>query len=320
MKPRKIGIIGVGHVGAHVMFDMAVLGIADEIVLVDQNPDKAACECQDLFDSVSLLPHRVRVTTGEIEDLADCDLIVHSAGKISLLIGGTDRTEELKFTIPAVHTWVDRLRKTGFNGIIINITNPCDVVTREIALGMGLPKGHVFGTGTGLDTARLVSQLAKQTDVDHKSITAFMIGEHGNAQFCPFSLVSFRGIPLDVMAERDEKFRFDRPGIEDAARMGGWVTFNGKHCTEYAIALTAARMAEAVLHDEKMIMPASMLLEGEYDEKDLYVGIPCIISADGAQVIEEPLTEEEKAKFHDCCDTIRGNMKLADELYPEKQN
>ncbi len=320
MKARKIGIIGVGHVGAHVMFDMAVLGIADEIILVDINDKKSACETQDLFDSLSLLPHRVRVRVGDIKDLADADVVVNASGKVSLLIGSTDRTRELRYTIPAVHTWVDRLRKSGFDGILIDISNPCDVVTREIALGLGLPKGRVFGTGTGLDTARLVSRLAEETGIDHKSITAFMIGEHGSAQFCPWSCVSFAGVPLSEMAQRDEKFAFDYDKVEDLARQGGWITFAGKQCTEYAIALTAARMAQAVLHDEKLIMPASALLEGEYGEQDIYVGIPVVIGAGGAEQVHElPLTAAELAHFHDCCESIRTNMTLADELYPEKQ-
>lgn len=194
------------------------------------------------------------------------------------------------------------------------------MVTREIALGLGLPKGRVFGTGTGLDTARLVSRLAEETGIGHKSITAFMIGEHGSAQFCPWSCVSFAGVPLSEMAKRDEKFAFDHDKIEDLARQGGWVTFAGKQCTEYAIALTAARMAQAVLHDEKLIMPASALLEGEYGEQDIYVGIPVVIGAGGVEQVHElPLTATELARFHDCCESIRTNMALADELYPEKQ-
>ncbi len=321
MKSRKIGIIGVGHVGAHVMSAVATLGIADEIVLVDINEQKAASEVQDLFDTVSMLPHRVRICAGEVEDLADADVVVNASGKVSLLIGNEDRTTELRYTIPAVHTWVDRLRTSGFDGIFINISNPCDVVTREIALGLGLPTGRVFGTGTGLDTARLVSRLAEITGLSHKSITAYMIGEHGNAQFCPWSCVNFAGVPLDVMAERDERFNFNRDEAEDLARQGGWVTFRGKNCTEYAVAMTAAQMAKAVLHDEKLVMPASALLEGEYGEKDIYVGVPCVIGADGVESVHElPVSDEELAHFHECCGSIRANMALADELFPEKQN
>ena len=109
--------------------------------------------------------------------------------------------------------------------------------------GLGLPRGRVFGTGTGLDTARLLSALARQTGVDHKSITCYMLGEHGNQQFAPWSCVSFRGMPLDEWAETDERFRFDREALKKESIGGGWVTFSGKYCTEYGIATTAARMA-----------------------------------------------------------------------------
>ena len=154
MNNRKVGIIGVGHVGAHVAYSLAIQGIVDELVLADTDTARVESEYQDLLDALPHMPHRTRVSIGEYEDLADCDLIVNSAGHIELLLGSDDRSRELKFTIPAVHTWVDRVRKAGFDGVVLNISNPCDVVTREIANGLGLPKGRVLGTGTGLDSAR----------------------------------------------------------------------------------------------------------------------------------------------------------------------
>ena len=199
--------------------------------------------------------------------------------------------------------------------MLINITNPCDIVTRELALGLDFPKGRVFGTGTGLDTSRLLSALARQTGIDHKSITCYMLGEHGNLQFAPWSCVSFRGMPLDKWAETDERFRFDRAALQKESIGGAWVTYTGKQCTEYGIATTAARMAHIVLHDEKAIMPASMELCGEYGESGLFAGVPCVIGAGGVeQVIELPLTDEEKATFHQCCEGIRHNMEHLKEL------
>ena len=192
----------------------------------------------------------------------------------------------------------------------INITNPCDIVTHELALGLGLPRGRVFGTGTGLDTARLLSALARQTGIDHKSITCYMLGEHGNRQFAPWSAVSFRGMPLDAWAKKDERFRFDREALQKESIGGGWVTFSGKYCTEYGIATTAARMAHIVLHDEKAIMPASAELCGEYGESGLFAGVPCVLGANGVErIVELPLTAEEQAQFHACCSGIRDNMK-----------
>ena len=309
MKTRKVGIIGLGHVGAHVAYSLAVQGIADELVLVDMNEQKVASEVQDLRDAAAYLPHRITVNAGDFADLGDCDVIVNSVGKIDLLRGTHNRLTEMDFTIAAVRSYVDKIKASGFNGVLINITNPCDIVTRELALGLGLPKGRVFGTGTGLDTSRLLSALNRQTGIDHKSITAYMLGEHGALQFAPWSCVSFRGMPLDELAKTDEKFRFDRDALQKESIGGGWVTYAGKQCTEYGICTTAARMVHIVLHDEKAIMPASMELDGEYGETGLFAGVPCLIGKNGVeQIIELPLTDEEKAKFHDCCEGIRKNM------------
>ena len=308
MKTRKVGVIGLGHVGADVAYSLAVQGIADELVLVDMKEQKLASEVQDLRDAAAYLPHRVTVNPGDFADLGDCDVIVNSVGKIELL-ETHDRLTEMDFTIAAVRGYVDKIKASGFGGVLINITNPCDIVTRELAMGLGLPKGRVFGTGTGLDTSRLLSALNRQTGIDHKSITAYMLGEHGALQFAPWSCVSFRGMPLDELAKTNEKFRFDRDALQKESIGGGWVTYAGKQCTEYGICTTAARMVHIVLHDEKAIMPASMELDGEYGETGLFAGVPCLIGKNGVeQIIELPLTDEEKAKFHDCCEGIRKNM------------
>lgn len=314
-KKRMVAVIGLGHVGAHVAYSLAVQGIADELLLLDQNAQKVASEAQDLRDAVAYCPHRVTVREADFADLKDCDVIVNSVGKIELLRGNHNRVTEMDFTIPAVRSYAQKIKDSGFDGVVINITNPCDIVTRELALLLGLPKGRVFGTGTGLDTSRLLSALARQTGVDHKSITCYMLGEHGNQQFAPWSCVSFRGVPLDMWAEKDERFRFDRDALQKESINGGWVTFVGKFCTEYGIATTAARMVHIVLHDEKVIMPASAELDGEYGEKGLFAGAPCVIGANGVeQVLELPLTDAEKATFHECCEGIRTNMEHLKEI------
>ena len=314
-KKRILGVIGLGHVGAHVAYALAVQGIADELILVDQNEKKLSSEVQDLRDAAAYLPHRVTVRAGGLQELGVCDVIVNCVGRIELLRGSHDRLTEMDYTIPAVRGYAHKIRESGFDGVLINITNPCDIVTRELALELGLPRGRVFGTGTGLDTSRLLSALARQTGIDHKSITCYMLGEHGNQQFAPWSCVSFRGMPLDVWAERDERFRFDRMALQKESIGGGWVTFSGKFCTEYGIATTAARMAHIVLHDEKAIMPASAELCGEYGETGLFAGVPCVIGANGVeQVIELPLTAEELATFHSCCEGICKNMEHLKEI------
>ena len=315
MEKRKIGVIGIGHVGAHVAYSILIQGLADEVVLIDRSEKKLTAEVQDLRDAVAYMPHRAEINPGDFCDLKDCDIVIYSIGNTGLLVGNENRTAELDFTIPIVRTLAKNIKESGFSGILINVANPCDVVTREMAKILELPKGHVFGTGTGLDTSRLLSVLSRKTGIDHKSIHAYMIGEHGNKQFCPWSCASFGSEPLEQLAKRDELFNFDQAAVQKEAIGGGWVTFAGKRCTEYGISATTARMVAMVLRDEKTIIPASTELDGEYGEKDVFVGVPCVIGKDGVEkVIELPLNEKEKEEFHACCDGIRENIKHSETI------
>ncbi len=309
---RKVGIIGLGHVGAHCAYSIAIQGIADELVLVDQNAQKCVSERQDLLDSVTYMPHRVAVTIGDFEDLKDCSILVNATGNIDILRANQDRLDEMEFTIHAVNGYIPRIMDAGFDGIILNITNPCDIVTWQIAKLSQLPRGRVLGTGTGLDTSRLISALSRQTGFDHKSITAYMMGEHGASQMVPWSKVSFGGKSLDAWAQEDPRFQFDREAMKKEAIGAGWVTFRGKFCTEYGISSTAARMVDTILRDEKRIMPASAMLCGEYGQEDLFAGVPVVLGANGAeQVVEFQLPETEQEEFHACCQNIRTYMEHA---------
>ena len=314
-KTRKVAVIGVGHVGAHVAYSLAVQGICDELMLVDKNADKLKAEVQDLRDAVAYMPHNVRVTAADYGDLADVDVIVNAIGDITLLWHTTERTLEMNFTVAQVKGYVKKVIDGGFRGVWINISNPCDIVTGVIAELSGLPKGRVFGTGTCLDTSRLLAQLALQTGIDHQSISAYMIGEHGHAQLAAWSCVTFGGVPLAKLAAKEARFAFDRDELQHKAIMGGWVTMVGKKCTEYGICTTAARMVRVVLGDEQRIMPASTELCGEYGEHGVYVGVPCLIGKNGIErVLELPLSAEEKEKFHSCCDHVRANIQAAQQI------
>lgn len=309
MKKRVVGIVGIGHVGAHCAYSLAVQGIADEIILVDMNRQKAVSECQDLFDSVAYLPHRVEVRVGDFPDLKDCDVLVNSVGNIDILRGTHNRVDEMDFTIRAVNGYVQKVMDSGFDGVIINITNPCDIVTRQIAKLSGLPRGRVFGTGTGLDSSRLRSALAKQTGMDHKSITGYMMGEHGASQMVAWSSLSFGGKSLAEWAKTDPRFSFDHEAMRKEVIGAGWVTFSGKFCTEYGIASTLARLVQIVFVDEKQILPVSTELRGEYGQEDIFVGVPAVIGANGVeQVVELPLPQEEYDAFQSCCADVRANM------------
>lgn len=215
MKTRKVGILGLGHVGAHVAYSLAIQGIAAELVLVDPKESKLAAEVQDLRDAILYCPHDVKINGGTYADLGDCDAIVNCIGDIDLVASG-DRLDELTFTAAQVKGYIHKVMASGFNGFIVNITNPCDVITNILYRESGLPKGHVIGTGTGLDTSRLVSALSLQTGVSPQSISAYMIGEHGASQMAAWSCVNFNGIPLSSLEHEDPKLLLTNRSCKNA--------------------------------------------------------------------------------------------------------
>lgn len=305
---RKAAVIGIGHVGAHAASALAMQGIVDEIILLDKNQQKVDSEVQDLRDALLMTPYAVKIHGGDYPDLKDVDVIIHSVGDIELLRKSRDRIDELKFNTPRARETAQKIRESGFHGILINISNPCDVITSVLAEETGLPEGHVFGTGTALDSSRLVSALAEKYGISRKSITAYMMGEHGNRQFAPKSVASFAGEPIDNIAGDTLNWK----ELEKEAIGGGWVTFAGKFCTEYGIAATAARLAQAVLRDEHLISAVSAGLHGEYGQNDVFAGVPAIIGKEGVErILQLPLTEEELQEFDACCGTIRTNMETA---------
>ena len=310
MSDFKVGIIGLGHVGAHVLYTIALLGLADDFLLYDleSKKGKLTAEAQDVLDSTEFLPHKVDIRIADIEEFGDRDVIINAVGDIAALKGSNTRLMELEFNSKAILTYAERLKNSGFNGVLINISNPCDVITKKLSDLLSLPKGRVFGTGTGLDTARLKLRLQQSTGISAETITAYMIGEHGSNQIAPGSVISFNGLSLKDY-EKNNDTTLDLSSIEKDAKEGGWITYNGKFCTEYAIALTAARLVRYIRYDEKAVVPVSALLEGEYGENGLFVGVPAVVGKNGVEkVIEIPLSDDDKKRFHDCCESIRANL------------
>lgn len=309
-KKVTIGVLGAGHVGAHVAYALGMMGVADVVKICDPKEAKVISERQDLMDAVYFMPHRVDYQIAKYEDLADCDIIINAVGDITLCATGS-RDDEMNYTVRQVAETIPKVMAGGFNGFFINITNPCDVVTHLIAKKSGLPKGRVFGTGTLLDSSRLISAIAQQTGIEHHSFNAFMMGEHGDRQMIPWSLVNFRGKPLAQM-EKDPRFQFDKEAVRHQTIRAGWVTYSGKFCTEYGICSAAVTLAKAVLHDERKIFPCSCPLDGEYGEKDIFCGVPALIGKNGVEeVMEYDLPADELAEFKACCDTVRANIERA---------
>lgn len=286
---RKVAIIGVGHVGSTTAYTLITKNSVDELVLFDTNQARTAAELNDLMDGQMEQTHQVRLIEPNLAELEDTDVILFSAGDISIFEGNPDRFAELTLTKAIVEEWAPKIKSAGFKGILVNITNPCDVITHYLQELTGLPKERVFGTGTSLDTARMKHAVSQMLKVHPSTVEGYVIGEHGDSQFVAWSSVRIGGTPISNMLT-DKKLE----ELDQTARDGGWVTFRGKGYTSYGIATQAAQIVETILNDNQQIVPVSHFQDAEA----CYAGSPAKI---GKQGIQQPfplvLSNTEKKKW-----------------------
>lgn len=287
---RKVGIVGAGHVGADVAFSLVTQGLCDVIVLLDENQPKATSQALELRDMASLVSSRVKVLANDYAELHDADVLVVAVGPKTLL--REDRLEELAETRAAVRQVIPQVIASGFGGVILNITNPCDVITQIIQQTSGFPHSQVLGTGTSLDTARMKRVVGEFFGFDPKSVTGYVLGEHGESQFVAWSTVRLGGRPVAELAgDRD----VDWAQMDDRVRGGGWDILQGKGWTSFGIATATARLVDVILSDANSVYPVSA-----WDENlKVYIGQPAVIGKRGVvQTLMPELTAYENIAYH----------------------
>lgn len=314
INPRKVVIVGAGHVGSHAGYALVSQRLADEIVYIDVNEKKAAAQALDIFDATVYLPSSAVVYSGDYTDAADAQLLIVAAGPLPDMSKGQTRMDTLRDTIAIMKDVTDHIRSSGFSGIILNISNPADVVTHYIQEKLNWPSQKIFSTSTTLDSARLRRALSQATGVDQKSIYAYALGEHGESQMVPWSAVTIAGKPLfQLRTEKPDTYgKLDLNAIAAEGRAGGWHILGGKGSTEFGIGAAIAEVVRAVFGDENRVLPVSVLLNGQYGQFDTYVSVPAILNRCGvSEIIELALTDEEQKQFDESCQTINKNYQLA---------
>jgi len=309
---RKVVIVGAGHVGSHVGYALISQSLADEIVYIDSDHAKAVAQALDLTDATNYLPVRTKVTAGDYSDAADAQIMIIAAGPLPS--GSQTRMDTLGQTIEILKEVTASIKKSGFDGIIVNISNPADVITHYIQHALNWAPERIFSTSTTLDSARLRRAIAQETGIDQKSITAYALGEHGESQMVAWSAVTIAGKPLSQWREEypDMFGRLDLDALADAGREGGWTILRGKGCTEFGIGASAAEVVRAIFYNENRVLSVSVLLDGQYGQHDVYASVPAIVGRDGiAHIIELHLTPEEQEKFDASCRTMSENYKLS---------
>lgn len=312
IKTRKIAIIGAGHVGSHAGYSLASQGLVENIVYIDIDKKKAFSQALDIFDSIVYLTHRIIVKDGDYSDIDDADIIVICAGPLPNM--SQTRMDTLGDTVAVMKDIISNIKKTKFAGIIINISNPADVITHYIQNQLNYDYKKIISTSTTLDSARLRRALSEELNIDQKSIYAYSLGEHGESQMVAWSTVTIAGKPLfELIKEKPEKYgKLDLNKIAEKGKKGGWEVLGGKGSTEFGIGASLSEVVKAIICNEHRVLPVSVYLNGEYGQKDVYASVPAVLGKDGVEeIIELNMTEEEKKLFDNSCKIMSENYKLA---------
>ncbi|MEI0558189.1 L-lactate dehydrogenase [Brachyspira intermedia] len=311
LKRRKAVLIGAGHVGSHVGYALAAQGLVEEIIYIDIDEKKAFAQALDIFDSTVYLPHRVEVKSGSYKDIDDADIMVVCAGPLPNI--NQTRMDTLGATIEVMKDITSKIKNTKFSGIIINISNPADVITHYLQNKLNYDPKRIISTSTTLDSARLRRAISEAINVDQKSIYAYALGEHGESQMVAWSTVTIAGKPLfELMKEKDKYSKLDLNELAYKGRRGGWDILEGKGSTEFGIGTALAEVARAILCDEHRVLPVSVYLNGEYGQNDVYASVPAVLGRNGVEeIIELKMNDEEKKLFNESCSVMKKNYELA---------
>ena len=301
----KISIIGAGAIGATTAFALLQKEVAREIVINDINQEKALGEVLDLMHGSSL-SSPCNVTLGSLEDTKDSDLIIITAGVAQK--PGETRLDLVDRNYKIFKSFVPTLAKLSPNSILLVVSNPVDILSYMTYKLSGFPKERVIGSGTVLDTTRLRSLLGKYFGVDGRIVQGYVLGEHGDSEFVPWSSLTIGNIPIKDFSEQlsIEWDEATEKVIADDVKNAAYEVINRKGATEFSVAAVLTRIVEAFLKDEKTILSVSTLLNDYYGVSNTYLSVPTIVGRNGVEkALNIKFSDEEKEKFIKSADLMK---------------
>ena len=293
---QKIILVGDGAVGSSYAFALVAQNIAQEIGIIDINRAKAQGDAMDLSHALAFTSPK-KIYAADYSDAHDADIVVITAGAAQK--PGETRLDLVHKNLKINRAVVKEIVASGFNGIFLVASNPVDILTYSTWKFSGFPKEKVIGSGTSLDSARFRQALSDLLEVDARNVHAYILGEHGDSEFPVWSHANVAGLPIYdwVMAhpEIDEEAMVN---LFFSVRDAAYDIIEKKGATFYGIAVSLARITQAILDNENAVLPLSVYVNGEYGLDDIYIGSPAIINAQGIkQVIEIPLTDGEQDRM-----------------------
>ncbi|MCX7799799.1 MAG: L-lactate dehydrogenase [Fimbriimonadales bacterium] len=307
----KVAVIGAGKVGSAVVGDLMHVGAVSEIVLVSRDRFRAEGEVLDYQHTTSFTHYPcVNVTVGGYEDCADADLAVIAAGPS--IEKGQTRIDLAAQNVQVLREILQGLDRHCPGSQLIVVTNPVDVLTYAAYRLSDRPRNRVIGTGTMIDTARLIRSIAAAYRIDPKNVFVYMLGEHGETSFAAWSMANICGLGLEEFGRLHVAASLDRAAEEERAKQAGYEILRRKGYTSHGIAAAVARLVIAIASDEKCILPVSVPLEGEYGLRNTALSVPCVVGAGGVEkVLEFPLSLEERRRLQASADHLAAAIQQA---------
>lgn len=310
---RKIAIIGCGFVGSACAFALMQSGLFSEMVLIDSNEERAEGEALDISHGLPF-SKPMQIYSGTYDDITDAGIIAITAGAGQK--PGESRLELVHKNVEIFKSIILEISKRNYKGILLIVSNPVDIMTYTALKLSGLPSNQVFGSGTVLDTARLKYLLGEHLGVDARSVHAFILGEHGDSEIAAFSSANVSGIELKEFCDfacKTDKHEEAMKEIAEDVKLSAYEIIKKKGATYYGIAMSVRRICEAIILDQKSILPISCLQNGKNGIENVVLSMPMIVGKHGAErSVEISLSEEERQAIKSSADMLKGIIKTLD--------
>ncbi|MBQ4102821.1 MAG: L-lactate dehydrogenase [Oscillospiraceae bacterium] len=306
---NKITIIGTGSVGSTIAYTLAIEGTASEIVMIDVNNDKALGEALDIRQGTPFSAP-CNIYAGSYVDAKNSDIVILTSGVARK--PGQSRLDLAQINVNITKSIIPEITRYAPDAKYIIVSNPIDVLTYTFCKRSGLPENHIIGSGTVLDTARLRARLAEYYRINQKNVHAYVMGEHGDSSFVPWSLANISNEPVEeyqnyvITADNTLYPPLDKEDIENYVRKSGGRVIARKGATFYAVSVSVCHICKTLLSGIDTTMTVSTMMHGEYGIDDVCLSVLNIVGRDGIRgKILPPMTDDEIAKLHKSAEALK---------------
>lgn len=306
---NKITVIGMGNVGSTIAYSLTLMDLASEIVMIDVNNEKARGEALDIRQGVPFC-NPCTVYAGTYEDAKDSNIVIITCGVARK--PGQSRLDLAQTNVNILKQVAKEIVKYAPNANYIIVSNPVDVLTYVFCKCTGIPEERIIGSGTILDTARLRARVAEYYKVNQKNVHAYILGEHGDSSFVPWSIANISNVPIeqyrDAVLNADMEYpEFVRSEVEEYVRKSGARVIQRKGATFYAVSVSVCHICKCLLSGIDTTLTVSTMLHGEYGIDDVCLSLLNVVGSKGAHSkIMLPLNEEEIAALHRSAESLKN--------------